>query len=554
MKCSEAMRHLHAYAMRSGGNPDDPVYRHFQECSSCGSELALQRKILDAMKDMPFPVKSDAQWQELNRAILSKLQPASKTVRFPSLKPAYKWAVAALLVLSLISFNLIISLHRQSLPSTGAIDSEVFPRISHIEGNVFSADTLRSGKEITVEKHSPILSGHMFRTGENSVLNMQIDKTSSLQLSGNSRLEIVQCVENSQIFKLEDGKVKAEVGKRGAGRVFRVETPNAACEVVGTRFCVSVERPGGSESIKTVLSVEEGLVRFKTRSGKEMFVEAGKSAEVIGEQFSAPEKKCDTRQINRKKDSSEKIDKDSASDDPRLASALRLIESGEFGQALDELQRILSDTSVPSKVRAIALKKAALCFKITGKPERSLEALRTIAEGRFSRHEKESALFESANLLSTSFRKYDESIKEFRAYIKRYPDGIWIEEALFALAELLHLQKDFENAADVYKKLISDYPGSSRVKDALYSLARIYSRDMKDCDRALGYFGRIENDFPESDIIEDALFWKGDCLFNQGRASQAIAQYNRYLEKYPDGKWAAEAKARVSVSEVSGVQ
>ena len=58
---------------------------------------------------------------------------------------------------------------------------------------------------------------------------------------------------------------------------------------------------------------------------------------------------------------------------------------------------------------------------------------------------------------------------------------------------------------------------------------------MKDCDRALGYFGRIEKDFPESDIIEDALFWKGDCLFNRGRASQAIAQYNRYLEKYPDG-------------------
>ena len=300
MKCSEAMRHLHAYAMRSGGNPDDPVYRHFQECSSCGSELALQRKILDAMKDMPFPVKSDAQWQELNRVILSKLPPASKTVRFPTLRPAIKWAVAALFVLSVISFNLIISLHRQSLPSTGAIDSEVFPRISHIEGNVFSADTLRSGKEITVEKHSPILSGHMFRTGENSVLNMQIDKTSSLQLSGNSRLEIVQCVENSQIFKLEDGKVKAEVGKRGAGRVFRVETPNAACEVVGTRFCVSVERPGG-QNLSKRFSVEEGLVRFKTRSGKEMFVEAGKSREVIGEQFSAPEKKCDTRQINRKR-------------------------------------------------------------------------------------------------------------------------------------------------------------------------------------------------------------------------------------------------------------
>ena len=53
--------------------------------------------------------------------------------------------------------------------------------------------------------------------------------------------------------------------------------------VVGTRFCVSVENPAGQDLSKR-FSVEEGLVRFKTRSGK-MFVEAGKSTEVIGEQF-----------------------------------------------------------------------------------------------------------------------------------------------------------------------------------------------------------------------------------------------------------------------------
>ena len=80
MKCSEAMRHLHAYAMRSGGNPvilftgiSGMLILRFRTGSSEENSRCHERHA--------FPVKSDAKWG--NRAILSKLQPASKTVSFP---------------------------------------------------------------------------------------------------------------------------------------------------------------------------------------------------------------------------------------------------------------------------------------------------------------------------------------------------------------------------------------------------------------------------------------------------------------------------------------
>jgi TolA-binding protein len=82
------------------------------------------------------------------------------------------------------------------------------------------------------------------------------------------------------------------------------------------------------------------------------------------------------------------------------------------------------------------------------------------------------------------------------------------------------------------------------MESVLYSLARIYSRDMQDCDKALSIYSQIESEFPNSNFAEDALFWKAECLFQLKRISQSVSAYKQYLTRYPDGKWVTEAQIR----------
>ena len=474
----------------------------------------------------------------------------------------------------------------------------------------------KGSQEQILTTQSPIKSGKKVRTSENSALNFQVDKISSIDLMKNTSLEIVSCTEDVQVFKLEQGDLLAQVGKSSSGRVFRVETPNASCEIVGTRFSISVYQDTTFLQVISVLSVFEGRVKFTAANGKEVFVDSGQFVKAINDScgsaisFDQKAKTVKTKsvyafqiithpasalveidgqyagitplkgsalqgehqisitrngyrswsgKINLSKTTNKKFEIAleseiiSPSDQAELTVVSALIESGHIDSALYQLREIYLKSSVSDNLRAAALKKTAMCYKLSGKTHEAIATLESIVKGPFSDNYKESALFQIASLRSSEFSDYVGAIKDLQKYIKDYPEGIWAEEAHFNLAELLYIQKNYRGSVSTYKRIISDYPNSSRISDALYSLAKIFSRDLDDCENALKLFGRVETDFPKCKFAEDAVFWKADCLLRQGRATQAIEEYGKYLSKYPEGKWVAEAGARIRKTDLSGV-
>jgi TolA-binding protein len=230
-----------------------------------------------------------------------------------------------------------------------------------------------------------------------------------------------------------------------------------------------------------------------------------------------------------------------------------LIDAGEFENALHKIDKTLANQTVVKNLKGILLQKKALCLRRLKKYEESITVLQTILNGPFKKEQKESAVFQSASINRNELHNFDAAISDLRRYTHDYPDGIWSEEVHYTLAELLHLKKDFDGAVSVYKKTIDTFSKSPRSESALYSLASLYSRDLSDCNRALNTYIRLETDFPESKFSEDASFWKADCLFSQGRISQALKAYREYLDKYPKGKWVAEARARVKTTATVGI-
>jgi len=71
-------------------------------------------------------------------------------------------------------------------------------------------------------------------------------------------------------------------------------------------------------------------------------------------------------------------------------------------------------------------------------------------------------------------RNYTQAIKEFQAFIEKFPESKLIDFAQFWLAECYYAQGDWFKAILVYKKLIRLYPFGSKVPDAYLKLGYCY--------------------------------------------------------------------------------
>jgi tol-pal system protein YbgF len=64
-------------------------------------------------------------------------------------------------------------------------------------------------------------------------------------------------------------------------------------------------------------------------------------------------------------------------------------------------------------------------------------------------------------------------------------------------------------------------------------------------DAALAGFSRFAAAQPAHAYADNALFWRGECLLAQGKALQAVGEYERLLGRYPQSEKAPAALLRI---------
>ncbi len=558
MRCSDFLKNLHQYADNA---LDDELRRdaetHLKECPNCSDEFNSLKTLLHCLSQMPVPEKDDSYWQNINLGICSETKQISyakssnKTILSFSRPSLEKWAIAALILISVVSVFNYFSDNDLPKQNTSSVQENSFLKILNIQGQVFGDLPSDTGAKKTIDIKSASLEGKTIRTAASSSLRLQTDDKSFLEVAEKTSLQIKECNQNKQLFTLEQGTVTAQVNKRNAGQTYQITTPNASCEVVGTRFNLSFKDYPDPRESQTTLYVLEGRVLFINAKGVSVLVDSGCHAVANYDTILMPHlkriDKTDEKAKNKNdlknpvtpKTSDNPIPKDSA-----LKAASALIESGSLDEAIKELRKIHSTLDLPKSILINALQKEALCWKMKKDYSQAVKTLQQVLNQADSESQKEYALFQIASIQRNEIHDFDSAILNLKQYLSDYPQGIWTEEAYVTLAELYQLQKNYLNASELYHKFISQYPKSIRVESVLYSLARIYSRDMQDCNKALNIYSQIESQFPNSNFAEDALFWKAECLFQLKRISQSVSAYKQYLTRYPDGKWVTEAQIR----------
>jgi tol-pal system protein YbgF len=90
-----------------------------------------------------------------------------------------------------------------------------------------------------------------------------------------------------------------------------------------------------------------------------------------------------------------------------------------------------------------------------------------------------------------------QAIAEFNALLSKNPKGEYANNAQYWLGEAYRVNQDVDSARKAFNSVIENYPGSSKVPDALLKLGTIET-EQKNPAKAREYLTRVTLDFPSS--------------------------------------------------------
>jgi len=104
------------------------------------------------------------------------------------------------------------------------------------------------------------------------------------------------------------------------------------------------------------------------------------------------------------------------------------------------------------------------------------------------------------DLLMTQ-RKFPEAINAFNAFLKKYPDGSYADNAQFWLGEAYYAHNDLDGAMTEFRQLVETYKESPKVPDAVYKVGQIH-RIKGENDKARMVFQGLVEHYPNTPAAE----------------------------------------------------
>jgi len=152
-------------------------------------------------------------------------------------------------------------------------------------------------------------------------------------------------------------------------------------------------------------------------------------------------------------------------------------------------------------------------------------------------------------------KEYILAIAEYEKLVRMFPNSTYIDDAMFkvglsnyTLSPKYALDQEYTlKAIEELQKFTEDFPKSEYVDQATvliekcrdklarkeYKSAELY-RKMTDYEAAIIYFESVLSTYYDTEYAEDAQYWLAVCLQKDRQFERALAEFDRYLMKYPD--------------------
>jgi TolA-binding protein len=102
---------------------------------------------------------------------------------------------------------------------------------------------------------------------------------------------------------------------------------------------------------------------------------------------------------------------------------------------------------------------------------------------------------------------FDEAISSYQEVVTDFPESPLVPEALYALGNIYHdKKKDLKKSIEMFRKLVNSYPQHPTSSNAAFLIGFIYNNELKNYDSArVAYEGFIRM-YPDNHLVKDAKF------------------------------------------------
>ncbi len=141
--------------------------------------------------------------------------------------------------------------------------------------------------------------------------------------------------------------------------------------------------------------------------------------------------------------------------------------------------------------------------------------------------------------------RYSEALKDLQAVVDTFATSSVADNALLQIAQYqLENARDLDAAQTSADRLLKEFPDTDSAPMAHVLSGRIAftkGRTPADLDAALAAFERVPRLFPGNDAVAAAGYYAGETLRAVRRDADALDRYRRVTMEYPRSIWAARA-------------
>lgn len=152
----------------------------------------------------------------------------------------------------------------------------------------------------------------------------------------------------------------------------------------------------------------------------------------------------------------------------------------------------------------------------------------------------DNAMLELANTFFIN-DEYDAALKQIDTFNVRRPNSLLLKNALLIKGLILYNQEKYPASLAVYKEVIAKYPKTQESRDALVGVKNVYIQ-LNKVDDYLAYAATVPSATVTLSEQDSITFQAAELVYSQNDCAKAIAELTRYVNRFPDGFFAVNAR------------
>ena len=130
-------------------------------------------------------------------------------------------------------------------------------------------------------------------------------------------------------------------------------------------------------------------------------------------------------------------------------------------------------------------------------------------------------------------KKPEEALAAYLQMAQEYPRHQSAWYALNQAASIARQLKKYEQSAEIYERMLKEFPNRSQVPGVLYNIGSLYYGNIRDYAKAAKYYDRAATEFPGYTNAEAACWQAMYCYRNAKDYPGAIALADRFMASMP---------------------